>query len=204
MIPAKLKLSKEEKELISDANVILTKNMILKKTESLLGHLSEQQIAYTKKEKSTFPEEILKLPPKISKGENYLGLPYRVLDYPRFFDNKDIFLVRTMFWWGNFFSVTIQLAGKYKTAFEKKLQERWPELQENGIYFCINEDPWQHHFENANYLPCSDITLDQLESYLGKTDFLKMAIKEDLDTWENAREILFAHFTSLSKIVAES
>lgn len=202
MIPAKLKLSREEKELISDTNVILTKNMILKKTESLLGHLSEQQTAYTRNEKNTFPEEILKASPKISKGENYQGLPYRVLDYPRFFEKEHIFLIRTMFWWGNFFSVTIMLAGRYKSSFEKKLKGNWPELQKKEIYFCINDAPWQHHFENTNYLPCLHIPLSQLDGYLGKTDFLKIAIKEGLDSWENATDILFAHFTFLSKMVA--
>ena len=40
---------------------------------------------------------------KISRGENYRGLPYLILDYPAYFSQKDIFAFRTMFWWGHFF-----------------------------------------------------------------------------------------------------
>ena len=59
--------------------------------------------------------------PKISKGENYKGLPWLVLDYPRYFNKEDIFAIRTLFWWGNFFSITLHISGKYKMRYEKKI-----------------------------------------------------------------------------------
>ena len=54
---------------------------------------------------------IVQSTPKIAKGENYLQLPYVLLDYPRCFDKENIFAIRTMFWWGNFFSITLHLSG---------------------------------------------------------------------------------------------
>ena len=40
------------------------------------------------------PAEMLFHSPKISKGENYKGLPYVMLDYPRCFGKTDIFAIR--------------------------------------------------------------------------------------------------------------
>jgi hypothetical protein len=51
---------------------------------------------------------------KISRGENYQLLPYIILDYPSYFSRNNIFAVRTMFWWGNFFSITLHLSGDHK------------------------------------------------------------------------------------------
>ena len=63
------------------------------------------------------PEEVLIQSPKISRGENYNGLPYVMLDYPRCFGKEDVFAMRTMFWWGNFFSITWHLKGKYSKEY---------------------------------------------------------------------------------------
>ena len=52
--------------------------------------------------------------PKISKGENYRGLPYVMLDYPRLFGREEVLAIRTFFWWGHGFSVTLHLKGGYR------------------------------------------------------------------------------------------
>jgi hypothetical protein len=32
-----------------------------------------------------------------------------------------VFAIRTMFWWGNFFSVTLHMKGNYREHFQEKL-----------------------------------------------------------------------------------
>ncbi len=78
---ANVKLSKDELELVTNAELILTKNRIIQKVYELFGELS---IAYRELSKD-LDEDLLHIPPKISKGENYLGLPWVMLDYPRNF-----------------------------------------------------------------------------------------------------------------------
>src|SRR5689334_11584093 len=106
MNEAKIQLSTKEKELVSDANWILTKNAIMQKIKTMLAELMERQKNLCQRHHPLFSKEILSISPKISKGENYHGLPYLVLDCPRYFSIHQTCAIRTFFWWGNFFSVT--------------------------------------------------------------------------------------------------
>ena len=72
------------------------------------------------------PEVIKTSTPKISKGENYKDLPYVMLDYPRCFQKEKTIAIRTFFWWGNFFSINLQLSGEYK-------EQALPSLQSNFL-----------------------------------------------------------------------
>ncbi len=140
MNAAKIRLSQKEMELVINAELILTKNGILQKVKGLLAGLQVQQQHYLQSYYRKFAEEIDRSSPKISKGENYNGLPYLILDFPRVFNSSAIFAIRTMFWWGNFFSITLHLSGDYKNYYEERIIAALESLQEKGIYCCINED----------------------------------------------------------------
>ena len=71
------------------------------------------------------PAEVAEISPKISKGENYNGLPYVMFDYPRFFTKENVFAVRTFFWWANYFSVTLHLKGEYKEMFAETIFKKY-------------------------------------------------------------------------------
>ena len=88
MNPAKIRLSATELELVTNADWILTKNGIIQKVKSILEGLQAEQQDYLVQEKNSFPAEFISPLPKISKGENYKGLPYLVLDHPRYFDKE--------------------------------------------------------------------------------------------------------------------
>jgi hypothetical protein len=117
---------------------------------------------------------------KISKGENYLGLPYRVLDYPAEFSKENIFAFRTMFWWGNFFSVTIHLEGDSLEFYRKKIIDRTDVLIDKQIYIAVGDSPWQYHFEPNNYIP---LTANPA-AIIQKHPFLKLSKKMNLENWQ--------------------
>jgi len=96
-------LSTKELELVTNPNIILTKNAIIGKVYDLFGQLSEAyKTVLTNK-------ELLAIGPKIARGENYQGLPWVMLDFPRKFTQSDTMAIRSFFWWGHFFSITLQL-----------------------------------------------------------------------------------------------
>jgi hypothetical protein len=68
-------------------------------------------------------------PYKISKGENYKGLPYTVLDYPRHYSKTDIFAYRAMFWWGHGYIFTMLLQGKYLDSFRQNIIDNYSILK---------------------------------------------------------------------------
>ncbi len=202
MREAKINLSPKEMELVTNAGWILTKNRIIGKAKMLLGELQEKNSRTLLHYAEWIPKEIPGISPKISKGENYNGLPYLILDYPRVFSKKDIFAIRIMIWWGNFFSITLQLSGKYKKENEKKIASAFKILKNNHFYYCIHESEWEHHFDSSNYLPINDASQKDFESFMTEKAFIKIARKIPLLQWDNAVERLSADFKLLIKILS--
>jgi hypothetical protein len=203
MNAAKIRLSATEMELVKNADWILTKNSILQKTNQLLGELLRRQQVILKQYSAHLPGEVIDSSPKISKGDNYKGLPYLVLDYPRQFSQSGVFAIRTMFWWGNFFSVTLHLAGHYKEMYADKIVAALPLLKENRYYCCINTDEWEHHFESTNYLPIVELGADDFAHEVYSKGFLKLTKKIPLNEWDDAENKLLPIFELLLLIVTD-
>ncbi len=208
MNAAKIRLSPAEMELVNNADLILTKNAILKKVQGLLEELQVKQQELILLHAAGLPGKVSASSPKISKGENYRGLPYIILDYPRVFEPGNppdqpaaIFAVRTMFWWGHFFSVTLHLSGIYKQEGEEKLIGSYQSLKEKNFYCCINEDQWAHHFEENNYVLLSELDKEGFEKTIREKSFVKLAKKMDLNQWDEAEEILLGYFRDLMELL---
>ena len=199
MDKAKIRLSEEEAELVANANWILTKNAILQKVNQLLGQLQSDQQAYLQPYLSMLPPEVLQVSAKISKGENYKGLPYLVLDYPRYFEKENQFAIRTMFWWGNFFSITLHLSGIYKEMYAGAINRSFTRLQEEDFFICVGADQWEHHFEAGNYTSLKEYNAGSFSHQVNNKEFLKLAKRFPLALWNDAEDLLLASFSSMIK-----
>ena len=197
---AKIQLSTEELELVKNTEWILTKHIITKKVYSMFGDISAVLKSEIELHHNLFPENLQYQNGKISKGENYQLLPYVILDYPAFFWKDRILAIRTMFWWGNFFSVTLHLSGIYKEQFGKKSSVLFSLLQENKFFICVNEDEWQHHFEPGNYIPMAAITFQEFEAIKEKK-FFKVSKKIPLSEWHNAGEFIVNTFREIIQLL---
>lgn len=198
MNDTKIMFSPEELVLAENASWILTKNMIIRKICDLFGHLSYQMM--DELNRFELPKEVEQTSPKISKGENYRGLPYIVLDYPRFFTKENIFAIRTLFWWAHYFSVTLHLKGVYKASFIKQIKKNISFLAENNFYVGISKDEWQHAMHEDDYLLLHETSEEQLEIIFSENSFLKLSAKMELNQWNEAGEKLFHLF----KIITQS
>ena len=186
---------------MTNANWILTKNRILQKARYLLEGIQAEQQDMLDLYKQHLPVEVLKTSPKISKGENYKGLPYLILDNPRCFDKEKILAVRTMFWWGNFFSVTLHLSGSYKKMFEEKIIASYKTLKENNFSLCNHNKEWDHHFEKNNYILLGKLRKAEFENQVCKKSFVKLAKKMPLQNWTNAQSMLSGYFRQVIEIL---
>ena len=194
---SKLMLSAEEQQLVTNAGWILTKRTIIDKVNFCFGALTNAMRVAIVEDAKSLPLAVVQSIPKISRGENYLLLPYVLLDYPRCFDKENIFAVRTMFWWGNFFSCTLHLSGSYKTMFEQALQNNIAALQKNDFYICVNTNEWQHHFEPDNYLPANKFTQEEIKNILMQQPFIKVAAKFSLHQWSEINVLLEKSFSDV-------
>ncbi len=203
MNDAKIRLSQKEMELITNADWILTKNAILKKIDYFFSDLQVKQRDWLEQYHAQLPAAFMQSSPKISKGEYYNGLPYRMLDFPKIFNQSEIFAVRTMFWWGYFFSVTIHLAGNYKTLHEKKITAAYSLLKESRFYCCTNEEQWEHHFEEANYKLIETLTEKEFENIVRDNSFCKLAYKTPLQELEIVETTLLTNFKKIIEILTD-
>jgi hypothetical protein len=202
MDEANVSLSVKEKELVMNADWILTKNALMKKARRLLENVQRLQHVILQDANASIPAEILVTPAKISKGENYLGLPYLMLDHPRHFQKPDVFAIRTMFWWGNYFSTTLHLSGKYKEAYSAAISGAYTQLSKNGFFICVHPDEWQHHFENDNYSEISSVSQKDFASIVEDKPFVKIANRISLADWDDASVQLSGIFRKLIGVTA--
>lgn len=193
---SKILLSAEEQELVTNTEWILTKRTVIEKTDQLLGAVALRQQQLISCEKDWLPAAVLSAAPKIARGENYLGLPYLILDHPRCFNGEDIFAVRTMFWWGNFFSITLHLSGSYKTMFQQRVLERVGQLKQD-VFIGIHENQWQHHFAKDNYRQVKGMGPDELRKTVMEKQFLKLAISFPLQAWNDMPVLLEDAFAGM-------
>ncbi|MCW3074385.1 MAG: hypothetical protein JWP69_1454 [Flaviaesturariibacter sp.] len=203
MDEAKIQFSPSEMELMCNAGIILTKNRILHNIKSLFEGLEQQLLSKAYFIEDTYLATILEPSAKISRGENYLGLPYIVLDYPRQFDSLNIFTVRSMFWWGHEFSSTLQLAGRYKIEMQPKIEAAYTGLAKRQYYIGVNDDPWQHHFEEENYLPIASMSEEDFCTYCRQNEHLKIAARWYLRDVNFVVEDLGESWQFLMKICSE-
>lgn len=197
---AKIQLSKEELRLVTNTQWILSKHVITKKVYDLLGDLSLELKDEAYRFNYLFPENLKYQSGKISKGENYKLLPYVILDYPAFFWKDRIFAIRTMFWWGNFFSVTLHLSGIYKQQFTSDERAIFSFLQANNFFVCVSQEEWQHHFEEDNYKPTNALTLHDFTT-INQKNFFKASKNISLSNWENANEFLINSFREILQLL---
>lgn len=179
----KIQLSSFEQSLLKNAEWILTKNAIIEKMKLLLQQCLEKQQELIENNDFFLPEEVKSVSPKISRGENYHGLPWLMLDYPRYFDKKNIFAIRTFFWWGHYFSTTIHFAGTYKNIFEEKIIANHQLLKGQSFYLCINKEEWEHHFHDDNYGLIIDIPVNEFQQFITEKKFIKLSVKFELGKW---------------------
>lgn len=197
----KITLSDAELGIVQETEWILTKQNIITAVYTLF----HERIADIKNSVLINPSlnlpEILSAIPKINKGENYRLFPYVIMDFPAVFSKENIFALRTMFWWGHFFSVTLHLSGKYQLLYADNIKQN---LKQNGkdFFVCINENAWQHNFETENFIAVKDITAEKLDAIINKP-FFKIALKYSLQQWNSMPQILEDAYQQILKLVGD-
>ncbi|MFT3932982.1 MAG: hypothetical protein QM726_05140 [Chitinophagaceae bacterium] len=185
----KIQLSTEEMQLVSNSHWILTKHRIIEKVYHLFGNLSEQMQSALQVP-GILPEAVLSLPPKISKGEQYEAMPYVVLDYPRYFTKEDVLAVRSFFWWGHYFSITLHLKGNYCKLYYKKIAAAVAAKKLNDHYFSVSGNEFSFNLESENYT--QENVFVRLANEEQSIPFLKLSYKIPFEQWPHA-EMEFMH-----------
>lgn len=200
MSKTKIVLSAKELDMVNDSEWILRKQAIIQQVYVLLESVIEDVDTLLLPPWQSISDQ-QSLSPRIFKGENYLGLPYVTLDHPRFFESENTLTIRTMFWWGNFMSVTVHAGGMYKEKVLNKIAGLTASLRD-GLYICIHESQWHHHFQTDNYVLLKDISVEQMGEIKTQRNFIKLAYKLSLQQFNELQHLLLKHYQMLAEILA--
>lgn len=193
MPASKIRVSPADWELARDIEVILTKNRILEGVEDFFTGLNS---LYYEKVSDWFEE--IPVPfvqsGKVSKGEKHEGLPWLMLDYPRYFHKQQGHLaVRSFFWWGHFFSIQLQCSGQF-------LPLGWNacnQLAQQGWMVGIPQDPWLQQMPGDSWKPLPDNPQD-----IPATSIIKAKTALDLGEMQSAPHFFSAKFEEILHALA--
>ena len=171
-----MKLTPEEQEVLENTRFIHVKRMVSEKIVTALGDFQQDiEVQLDTLPYSNWLKSKIRQHPKVSRGENYGGLPYFILDFPREFSNSgETLAIRTMILWGRFYSFTLHVTGPLRDSLHQSLIHQKADF--STYYYCINATPWEYHYEADNYVLLSDISNDHLSDDLSGRDFSKLSI----------------------------
>ncbi|NMM49257.1 hypothetical protein [Marinigracilibium pacificum] len=190
----KFDLTDEEKECLNEVDFWKLSRTVNNKLEGFLYNL---QAEYEQILKTSQPLNIQGLSTnhkKISKGNNYKGLPYLVLDYPSIFDRENILTIRTMIWWGNFISINLLIKGSFLKNLKSTIKSKNNFLSQKKLYFCVDASPWNHDFSPGSYISHELLTEDIFENH--SINFIKLGKfcnVSDIDQWQEFCLTNFKH-----------
>ncbi|MEQ8473850.1 MAG: hypothetical protein RIC35_21820 [Marinoscillum sp.] len=192
-----MKPTDEELAILTDVRFLRLKNELSEKIIRYLAQIERSLHKEVQQAHFHFPEGTFLKAGKISKGEQYKELPYFILDYPRLFTQKEVFAFRTMLWWGHHFSATLHLHGEILTSHKEQIVKKLAE--DKGLYFCINESPWEYHYDPDNYLLINDLEERDLIRQIEQNGFIKISSFIPLTAWSKFSSFTIESFARFLK-----
>ncbi len=183
--------------IVEDSDFLLAKRRIVEHVVESFAALKKALKIIIQEGEYLFPPEIPVNGGKISRGDNYQGLPYVVLDYPAVFSRSQIFAYRSMFLWGDCFSFTWHFSGDGINIVRKRLIANADQLVDASIFICINSDPWQHHYQEDNYV----LFTSDLFPILQNHSFIKLSQKIPLRDFSQLNTTSVHHFKFIADIL---
>lgn len=193
----KIRLSAEEKRLVRTEQFILTKNRILQKLMELMGDLKQEFDPLLSE--VILPEGTASA--KISRGENYKGLPWMMLDHPRYFSGKESLAIRSFFWWGHYFSISLQLSGLPKEKAVPRILEQFKELRKGNYFICVHKNPWQNDLGKPYYRCLKKMKEEEFHELITTKEFIKLSARMELRKWQGVVKPMRKRFAELAGLL---
>lgn len=108
----------------------------------------------------------------LTRGEDYLGLPYVVLDFPKLFTKHEFLTMRTMFWWGHYVAYALILRGAWLAEAVDRLDGALPAFVRADVEATLAPDPWDWRRGAGHTRPLRDDA--DTRHWLREREFLKL------------------------------
>lgn len=200
---ASLVFSNDELNFITDKTFFKKKDDVNSKVINQLNELHQKLIILLKDNNESVPESVLKSSPKISRGENYQGFPWLVLDYPRIFNTAGVFAFRTLFWWGHSWVLTFQLSGNLFQNFRSTILSNLNSINVVSCKIGIGNDPWIHNPHDSMYIQLKKFiaSKNNSEEKIKSQPFFKLIREVEFSQSENLTEEAIAFYSSCLRLL---
>ncbi|MDN5211537.1 hypothetical protein QQ020_05730 [Fulvivirgaceae bacterium BMA12] len=186
---------------LQDTDFLKTKKLIIRRIIALFERIQVDTLDLISHRNLTLPEGVSPKSGKVTRGENYKDLPFVVLDCPRFFDKKNIFAYRSIFWWGNYLSNHFLIKGHYLDRYRDRFLHSRPLIEDEELYLDLSEDPWNHDLTDSNFIRFSALSQSELNEKLKHLDFLKLVWRYELSQWKEFHQASLENFLIISQVL---
>lgn len=116
---------------------------------------------------------------KVSKGENFKGYPYIVLDCPRLFSTDTEVICRTIFRWGHGWSLHFTVQGKIFERVSSSLSGFSASLSNDWLLYT-GENIWEQDVDSVLFVPTHSMSETALSLTIKQQNFYKIATQINL------------------------
>ncbi len=194
MKSAKINVSEDELKLMLNKEWLYQKRMIIEKVYEFFSLLHDDYHKVASPKENMLGYLPVNRMGKISRGENLLGLPYLVMDYPALFSKEKIIAIRTLFWWGNFFSISLHLSGLEISP--KRVLPWLQYFNDHGFSINASGKEWNHDFDRDGFEPFTNNHTDYANK-IATNGIFRVSYKTSLIDWVYARQALLYSFEKI-------
>lgn len=167
-------LNPAEMTAFQDRSFMPLKSSAWLKVENLLEVLRHGLIEDLAPVRHLFPREMDVSAGKLSRGENYQDFPYRVLDLPRAFQDREFFTFRALVLWGHHISFHLIATGRYKEAIQGRIIAAAASLPDS-FNLSAQATPWEWHLNTDDYVQARALQEAPVAQALRENSFLKIS-----------------------------
>jgi len=168
-------LTKKEFHFLENEMYPKTKQRVIQKLCKHFADIGDSLKENVKIENKILKSGIQNSSFKITKGENYKGLPYVVLDYPQIKSKEFTVLFRTMFWWGKYISLNLIL--KTSLFNTEKLAGEILKTEFRKLKMYSGEDIWENDLSDKGFILVKKLTEKQIQKIISEQKFIKVSLK---------------------------
>jgi len=176
---AKIFFSAEELQLLQERSFFYRKAAAEEKVMQLLAELGDvgREHPLAGWLQAAFPPG--SAAPRIHRGNQLEGLPYRLLDFPAIIQKDQVFLVRTLFWWGHSFSFSLLVQGGILPRVLPLLCSNYEKLRQLPLRLACSNDPWNNRLDSSAYRPLPE-NASGLPEQAGESGFIRLSLPLEL------------------------
>lgn len=170
-----LHLTPEEEAVFQDLAYFYHREAIEAKLKTYFQELQTSLKAVLSAYQEHLPPQVLATNCKYSRGENYQGAPYRVLDCPNLLDKDNQFAFRCVLLWGRGWGAHLLLGGPVADAIRRGIVHHLQYELHANCYLSRADTPWAMTAEEDQAVRSFDIEVDEVDAINRSRSFLKLS-----------------------------